>query len=143
MNTDVNTDVDTESARVQVLTALDRADRELGFVHGDMRIANIMEHRPSRENKDPEFLPRGYHVAGSKRSSRKRAEEAAADAPAILTSEDKFHLPGVGMISVVLNVTYGPLCCGKFALAVSRYAVLRPHAYGYVPSGYSESTSVE
>ena len=30
----------------QVLTALDIAGRELGFVHGDMRIANIMEHRP-------------------------------------------------------------------------------------------------
>ncbi len=29
-----------------MLTALDIAGRELGFVHGDMRIANIMEHRP-------------------------------------------------------------------------------------------------
>ncbi len=29
-----------------MLTALDIAARELGFVHGDMRIANIMEHRP-------------------------------------------------------------------------------------------------
>ena len=94
MNTDVNINADTDPAHPQVLTALDRADRELGFVHGDMRIANIMEHRPRGEYKDPEYIPRGYHVAGSKRSSRKKAEEAAADVSAVLTSEDTFQLPG-------------------------------------------------
>ena len=47
-----------------MLTALDIAGRELGFVHGDMRIANIMEHRPRddaqacviRSNRDPDSV---------------------------------------------------------------------------------------
>ena len=108
MNTDVNINADTDPAHPQVLTALDRADRELGFVHGDMRIANIMEHRPRGEYKDPEYIPRGYHVAGSKRSSRKKAEEAAADVSAVLTSEDTFQLPGGNNSESASSSCWGP-----------------------------------
>ena len=39
-----------------MFTALDHANRELGFTHGDMRIANVMEHRPDMEA----ILPKGF-----------------------------------------------------------------------------------
>ena len=68
---------------VQVLTALERAHRELGFVHGDMRIANIMEHRPrdDAEAGDNEYVPRGFHTDGK------------------LQSADEFKLPGADSFS--------------------------------------------
>ena len=61
-----------------MLTALDRAGSELGFVHGDMRIANIMEHRPRDDVQagDQEFVPRGFKAVGK------------------LQSADEFKLPG-------------------------------------------------
>eukprot|EP00884_Botryococcus_braunii_P010520 jgi/Botrbrau1/1946/Bobra.0005s0038.1 len=41
----------------QVFAALDLAWRELGFRHRDMRVANVLEHRPD----DPTiYLPKGY-----------------------------------------------------------------------------------
>ena len=64
----------------QVLTALDVAQQRLGFFHGDMRIANIMEHRPDDVSEIHQFLPRGY-----------KAEEAKGKE---LLSTDEFHLPG-------------------------------------------------
>ena len=62
-----------------MLTALDIAHRELGFMHGDMRIANIMEHRPRDDAKagDNEFVPRGFKNTDGK-----------------LQSADEFKLPG-------------------------------------------------
>ena len=64
-----------------MLTALDVAGRELGFVHGDMRIANIMEHRPRDDAQagDNEFVPRGFKADVGK-----------------LQSADEFKLPGEG-----------------------------------------------
>ncbi|KAK9817000.1 hypothetical protein WJX72_008078 [[Myrmecia] bisecta] len=62
----------------QVFAALDRANRELGFVHGDMRIANIMEHRPEMET----ILPKGF--AG--KSQLKAQKHAVRD--------QMFKLPG-------------------------------------------------
>lgn len=40
----------------QVFSALDRGNRELGYVHRDMRISNVMEHRPDAKL----ILPKGY-----------------------------------------------------------------------------------
>ena len=81
---------------LQVLTALDRAQRELGFVHGDMRIANIMEHRINGASPEPEFLPRGFHAQAKKRSSVERTRgQAEHDSGLGLLSEDEFKLPGI------------------------------------------------
>lgn len=35
---------------VQVLTALDKAERRYGFHHCDFRLENVMEHFPSKEH---------------------------------------------------------------------------------------------
>ena len=84
----------------QVLTALDNAQRELGFVHGDMRIANIMEHRPrdDAEAGDNEFVPRGYKTDGK------------------LQSADEFKLPGGVSIIVHLNL---PMPAGSRFMAMT------------------------
>ncbi|CAL5228490.1 g11635 [Coccomyxa viridis] len=54
----------------QCFAALDKANKDLGYVHRDMRISNIMEHRTDAEP----YLPKGYssgqktfQLAGDKR----------------------------------------------------------------------------
>lgn len=94
---------DEGSSASQILTALDRADRELGFMHGDMRIANIMEHRPDEEGNDDEAnVPRGFRAKGKKHGAEKRAiaerrasEAEREDGAGELLSGTKFRLPGV------------------------------------------------
>ncbi|CAL8466107.1 g5643 [Coccomyxa elongata] len=46
----------------QVFSALDRGNRELGYVHRDMRISNIMEHRPNANL----VLPKGFNKGKAK-----------------------------------------------------------------------------
>ena len=87
------------SLSLQVLTALDRAHRELGFVHGDMRIANIMEHRPEGGG---EVLPHGFRAeTGGRGAWKPRADLAGAQGrresgASELTSVNEFQLPGEG-----------------------------------------------
>ncbi len=54
--------VSTTLSFLQVFSALDRGNRELGYVHRDMRISNIMEHRPNANL----VLPKGFNKGRAK-----------------------------------------------------------------------------
>lgn len=64
----------------QVFVALDKAYHEVGFIHKDMRLANIMENRPDGSP----YLPQGY----SDKDFRKRQMRHGDDSPVY------FKLPG-------------------------------------------------
>ncbi|CAK0786003.1 hypothetical protein CVIRNUC_009216 [Coccomyxa viridis] len=54
----------------QCFAALDKANKELGYVHRDMRISNIMEHRTDGEPYLPSGFSSGkktFHLPGDKR----------------------------------------------------------------------------
>jgi hypothetical protein len=64
-----------------VFAALDLAWRELGFRHRDMRVANILEHRPEGQTF---VLPKGYS-----HHKQRLYSLLGADSP------NTFKLPGV------------------------------------------------
>eukprot|EP00891_Asterochloris_glomerata_P007374 jgi/Astpho2/7374/Aster-01965 len=64
----------------QVFTAIDKAETRLGFVHHDLRIQNIMEHRADAKP----LLPKGF----ASKSQRRQVGLRASNEPNV------FHLPG-------------------------------------------------
>lgn len=59
------------SVVVQVLGAMDMAESRLGFIHNDMRIANVMEH-----HKDAMSMPpKGYASKKQQKEYRKHMKQ--------------------------------------------------------------------
>ena len=65
---------------MQVFTAIDKAETRLGFVHHDLRIQNIMEHRADAKP----LLPKGF----ASKSQRRQVGLRASNEPNV------FRLPG-------------------------------------------------
>ena len=65
---------------MQVFKAIDKAETRLGFVHHDLRIQNIMEHRADAKP----LLPKGF----ASKSQRRQVGLRASNEPNV------FRLPG-------------------------------------------------